>query len=78
MIVDSDVSKGQVEMTLVNQHSFTNDSRVNVTKKTSMSEQERSSAIDNLDSIVCQMIDENINQIDETDTAEEISEPKPS
>ena len=76
MIVDSDVSKGsdQVEMTLVNQHSLTNDSRVNMTKKTSMSEQERSSAIDNLDSIVCQMIDESIDQVDETDVAEEISE----
>ena len=80
MIVDSDVSKGsnQVEMTLVNQHSLTNDSRVNMTKKTSMSEQERSSAIDNLDSIVCQMIDESIDQVDETDVAEEISETKPS
>ena len=80
MIVDNDVSKGssQVEMTLVNQHSLTNDSRVNMTKKTSMSEQERSSAIDNLDSIVCQMIDESIDQVDETDVAEEISETKPS
>jgi len=80
MIVDSDVSKGsnQVEMTLVNQHSLTNDSRVNMTKKTSMSEQERSSAIDNLDSIVCQLIDENMDQVDETDVAEDISEPKPS
>ena len=80
MIVDNDVSKGsnQVEMTLVNQHSLTNDSRVNMTKKTSMSEQERSSAIDNLDSIVCQLIDENMDQVDETDVAEDISEPKPS
>ena len=49
-----------------------------MTKKTSMSEQERSSAIDNLDSIVCQMIDESIDQVDETDVAEEISETKPS
>ena len=63
---ESSSGAAQIKMTLTNKESPTSNNKTNFVPSALLSEDERTIAVNNLDSIVCKMIDDSLDEMDES------------
>lgn len=68
-------ASAQVQMTLTSGQSSGNHNRNNINVPGALSEDERTVAINNLDSIVCKMVDDSFTQIEDNQEIEDCKIP---